>query len=963
LDADRRRRIENLCHEALEQDGVARGEFVATACGTDHVLRREVEALLAHAQTAEGFLGTPLAAVAANALTNADRTSLLGRSLGAYQIHTRIGSGGMGEVYRAHDTRLGREVAIKVLPKAFTSDRERLARFEREARVLATFNHPNIAAIYGVEHADGVQALVLELVEGETLADRITRESVSVREALMIARQIAEALNAAHEKGIVHRDLKPANIKITREGVAKVLDFGLAKLATADGATADLAQSPTLTAGGTREGILLGTAAYMSPEQARGQAVDKRTDIWAFGCVLYEMLTGQRPFEGATITDTLTAIIGRDVDWAALPTETPAGIRRLLHRCLAKERRQRLSDAADARLEIEDSLNAPTVERLAAVPDRTARTWRLVAALAAAIAVGGLLVFMWMRAGPAPGQVARFTIVPSGAAAMTPDIPFWRVLAVSPDGTRVAYVGAKGALVVRSIDQLEPTILAGVEGARAPTFSPDGQWIAFFDATAVRKIRITGGPAVTVAPISGFPSGLSWGPNDTIVFPAPTGLVQVPASGGQPEILTTYDRNAGEVVFNFPQVLPGGRGVLFALAYALADGSPTHLGVLDLRTHERRILVRQAGSPHYVAPGYLTYTHNGSLFAVRFDLTRLQVVGAPVALVEGFLGGSAGAQVSVAANGTLAYLPEAAFARELVWVDRQGRKETLGAPSRLYEGVRLSPDGTTVAVFANDQHFDLWLFDLARRNFTRMTTHGALDLCPVWAPDGKRLFWMSGRSSVGGLDIFAQAADGTGTADLLTQNAKAKAPTGITPSGSHLLFHERAGAQMDLMLLALDGARSVTPLVATPFRESAGEISPDGSWLAYESDETGQLEIYVRPFPQVESGKWKVSTGGGIQPLWARSGRELFYRGLDGTVMGAQVQTVSGRLYSSPPTTLVRTRHFAEGMFYCRTYDVAPDGNRFLMIQERSDSSGASGPAIVVVQNWVEEVKRLVPGK
>jgi serine/threonine-protein kinase len=948
-----------------------------------------------------------------------------GTRLGPYEIGSLLGVGGMGEVYRARDIKLDRDVAIKVLPESFAADPERVARFDREAKTLASLNHPNIGAIHGLEESNGVTALVLELVEGPTLADRIAHGAFPIDEALPIARQIAEALEAAHEHGIIHRDLKPANVKVKDDGTVKVLDFGLAKALERVDARPEgraytgldaLSRSPTITspAGMTGMGMILGTAAYMAPEQARGKPVDKRTDIWAFGCVLYEMLTGRRAFEGDDVSDTLARVLMKDPDWDALPAPMPPAIRTLLRRCLTKDRRQRLSDAADARLEIDDALTAPASDVVVTVPAPPARTSRRAIGLAASATlvltalVTGAAVWLTMR--PAPPRVTRLTIVPPVTAPLTVD-GVTRDLGISPDGTRVVYVAANGtALVVRRLDELVPNTLAGLGAPRHPVFSPDGQWIAFFDGNAsLKKMAATGGPAVTLSSLSGPPRGASWGANDTIVFATSdpsTGLLRVAAAGGEPEVLTTPDRAAGELDHFWPEALPGGANVLFTIQ-PTGGVEQVQVAVLDLRTGARRVLVRGGSHAQYVAPGYLVYGAAGTLWAVGFDLARLEVVGAPVPVAEDVVTtGLGGADASVAADGTLVYVPGgvAAVRRTLVWVDRQGREEPLGASPRAYTFPRLSPDGTQVAVSAFDQAQDIWLWDLGRPTLTRLTVDPALDNLPVWTPDGRRLVWASQRA--GPLNLYTQAADGTGAVERLTESPNAQRPASITPDGTRVvLFEERPGAGTDLMLLALSGTRpstrsassgstvspvepstspgraepaeargepigepgrsstsEVRPLLATPFSERNGAVSPDGRWLAYESNESGQFEIYVRPFPEVEAGKWPVSAGGGTRPLWARSGRELFYRAPDGAVMGVQVEAGGGRFRPSPPATLVEARYYGGGSsFLGRTYDVTPDGARFLMIKEGGESTDTAAPAIVVVQHWVEELKRLVP--
>ena len=951
---------DRLFDAALEREPHERAAFLDEACADDEALRREIESLLAHASAAGDFLARPALELVGRVPAEMRDPSLVGRQLGPHRILSLLGIGGMGEVYRAHDSTLDRDVAIKILPRPFTTDPERRARFEREARLLASLNHPHIGAIYGVEDLDGTPALILEFIDGDTLADRLEREPIAISEALIIARQIADALEAAHEKSIIHRDLKPANIKITPDGVVKVLDFGLAKAASGAASDPDLTQSPAHTIGGTRSGMILGTATYMSPEQARGRPVDKRTDLWAFGCVLYEMLTSRPAFAGETISDTIAGILEGDPDWRALPAATPPSVTRLLQRCLCKDPKRRLHDIADARIEIEDTLNgaSPTPAETAGVDRQRVRLPWAIAVVTSVVALIAVVALTWYgrtarQTQTAPPRISRFPIASSGTAAVTPNGT--RSLAITPDGTRVVYVGNNGRqLFVRPLDRLDSEpIVTGTAPLNWVFVSPDGQWVGFDEGGALKKVALIGGPVKTILNTGlGGSNGATWAPDDTIIFanldPA-TGLQRVSADGGDVAVLTRPAQARGELDHLWPEMLPGGLAVLFTIT---ATGGPdaAQVAVLDLATMTSRVVMPGGSHAHYVQSGHLVYTAGGTLRAVPFDLDRLETRGTPVTMLSRLAKKSQGAaEFVVAANGTLAYADAPDFAtaaNTLVWVDRQGREKPLDAPAGPHAQPRVSPDGLRVAV-ANA--YDIWVLDLAGQSPSQLT-FSSQNFAPVWTKDGNRLLFFS-PSREGGL--FWQAADGTGTAERLG----AGLPSGLTRDGK-VLFSSVPGAR-DVMMLTLV-SHHVEPLIQTPSTERNGVVSSDGRWLAYESDSSGEFEIYVTPFPNVSAGIWRASTAGGTRPLWAPNGPELFFVARDGSLMSVRGDARgSSWKREGSPVRVVQGLYITMGAGSSRNYDVSDDGKRFLMVKQPANQGAA--PQIIVVQNWFEELKAQVP--
>jgi serine/threonine-protein kinase len=985
MNPDRWQSAKQLFHDALERPPADRDGFVREATGDDAALRDQVIALLSAHTGADAAFGDVARSQTAHAFPPGFR-------LGPYEIHHLIGAGGMGEVYRAHDTTLGRDVALKILPDAFAADPDRLARFRREAKTLASLNHPNIGGIHGLEGAGGVQALVLELVEGDDLSQRIERGPLPVEEALPIARQIADALDAAHEQGIIHRDLKPANIKVRPDGTVKVLDFGLAKAiegAGSAGAETHLQSPALLTPAMTQDGMILGTAAYMAPEQAKGRTADKRSDIWAFGVVVFEMLAARRPFTGETISDTLASVLKTDPDWPALPSAVPPGLRRLLRWCLEKDPKRRLQAIGDARLQIEDLLSGVPGDAVATRPPLPRRRLVAVASVVflAGAVVAALTAWALMRPRPAKLQPFRFAIVPPAAQPFTLSGPF-RDLAVSPQGTHLVYASVasgESRLMVRAIDRLDAVPLGGIADATGPFFSPDGRWIGYFSGTIggnLKKVSITGGPPVSLTRTHGNSGGASWAADDTIVFAtlpsAPnTGLLRVSAAGGEPTVLTTPDVAHGELLHLFPSVLPGGRAVLFTIT-SRGPIENAQVAVLDLTTGQRKTLIRGGSQAEYVDPsttptdsgravsgpgGYLVYATAGTLRAVRFNPATLEVLSDPVVVVDSVRTMPNGAaEFSISRQGTLIYVPGGAARtnRSLAWVDRQGHEEPIVAPPRAYQMPRVSPDGTRVAVSISDQDFDIWIWNIARRTLTRLTDGPGADWYPVWTPDSQRIAFGSAQA---GRAVW-QAADNTGTVEPLTTGLAG--PASISTDGTRMIVGTNTPKTgWDLSVLRMDGpsgaggSRPIEPLVQTPATELFGELSPDGHWLAYQSDESGQNQIWVRPFPNVNGGHWQISTGGGITPVWARNGKELFYLGGTNAVISVPIQTAP-TFSAGLPTKLFDGRYVASPFW--RSYDISPDGRRFLMIKADTAGEQPSTPAsMVVVLNWFEELKAKVP--
>jgi len=888
-----------------------------------------------------------------------------GAMLGPFEVLAPIGAGGMGEVYRARDTRLKREVALKVLPDAFAHDPERLARFQREAELLATLNHPNIAVVHGLEQADRISAIVLELVDGDTLADLIARGPLPIADALPIARQIADALEAAHEKGVVHRDLKPGNIKVTTDGRVKVLDFGLAKLLESDADPSALTMSPTLSVQATRAGIILGTAAYMSPEQARGKRVDRRTDIWAFGCVLFEMLTGKQAFDpGDTVSDAIVSVLTREPDWHALPNDIPGHLRTLLRRCLQKDPQKRLPHIGVARIEIDEGEVAPARTQGPAEAPRASRVWvaAAVGLLVAAIGLGLTALYFYRAIGEAPAL--QFSVLPPENTAFDSN-PLGFIPLVSPDGRHLAFTArdATGIRIwVRALESLAARPLQGTEGASYPFWSPDSRSIAFFAQGQLKRIEIAGGPPLALGNATNGRGG-AWNRDGVILFAAAaTGpLYRVAAGGGEPVAVTTP---TGSGSHRFPSFLPDGRRFLYG-SLEEPGSIEVRVGSLD-STDSTRLFVADS-TAIYSTSGELLFVRQGTLLRQRLDVRTLELRGDPTPVAESVAVGPNLGAFSVSDTGLLAYRTGLGSTGEvqLAWFDRTGKLiETVGTPAPL-RGVDLSPDGRRVAVHRHDGNGgDVWLLDLARRGtMTRLTFDTAQEnASPIWAPDGRRIVFGSRRNGRWGL--YEKAADGTRAEQLLVESDLQNMPMAWAPDGTLLAYwvaHPKTAG--DQWILPLGGDRKPFPLLQTIFNETHAQISPNGRWIAYQSNESGRAEIYVRPFPTGE-GKWQISSAGGFWTRWRADGTELFYmtNASLGKLMSVKVNQGgpsfeygdSAELFDSG---YVNFQHFLGGAYH--TYAVSPDGQRFLIPRPEGAVNVDAAPApITVVVNWTRALAR-----
>jgi eukaryotic-like serine/threonine-protein kinase len=876
-----------------------------------------------------------------------------GTRVGVYVVGEPLGRGGMGEVYRARDTRLNRDVALKVLPERFASDPERLERLRQEAQVLASLNHPHVATIHGLEEHAGIVALVLELVEGPTLAERLRDGPLPLAEVLRFAGQMADALQAAHERTIVHRDLKPGNIKFTAGGSLKVLDFGLAT--ALDQAAPGVARTgPGQPA---RPGAAAGTAAYMSPEQARGRAVDERTDLWAFGCVVYEMLAGRQVFSGATITEILAQVLEREPDFGRLPRNTPPPLERLVRRCLRKDPERRLRHVADARLDLEEA-----VQHLSRSPVRRAfaRRGRPLGLIAAGLSLVGVLAWS-VRAPEAPSgsRLTRLAVpVPFNDALIAGDLP---TVAISPDGHTIVYRAVRDGtlqLFRRSLDGIVPVPIEGTSNATGPFVSDDGRWVAFERDGRLMKAPLAGGPPIAVCASPGGVTG-AWSADDTILFSTATDpvLQRVSARGGVPARVTRLDTGRGEASHSFPSVLPGGRAALFTVK----AGDTSHVAAVRFDGGATRLLA-EGRQPHYLPTGHLVFFRDGVLWAARFDPHALELRGEPMAVLQEVAASAASgnAHFAISRSGSLLYLARTGSrpSRYLAWIDRAGREAPLDVQPRAFTRLSLSRDGSRAAVGATEPEGPtIWLLSLGRGTLTRFGAGTAAESAPIWMPDGRALVFRSDRQGGG---LFRAAVDGTGDFEPLTSpGGPIHTPYDVTRDGRALLFSEfRSYRAQRIGRVALGGRQEPEWLLAGDFAQLRPQLSPNGRWLAYQSDETGRFEVYVRPYDRLDAARWQVSEGGGTSPMWSPDGRELFYY-RDGALMRAAV--ARGATFSAgTPAALFRSAQYGERLG--PSYGVSPDGRRFLVIRvDPAVQEGSPRGQLMLVQHWRDELSRLVP--
>ena len=883
---------------------------------------------------------------------------LTGSQIGPYHIVSPLGVGGMGEVYRASDSRLRREVAIKVVPESTTGDPDRMARFAREAQFLAALNHPNIGSIYGFEESSSMLALVMELVEGPTLADRIAQGPVPLEDALPIMRQICEALEYAHDRGIVHRDLKPANIKIKPDGTVKVLDFGLAKALSQDINTSDIVNSPTMTAAATQAGIILGTAAYMSPEQARGKTVDRRADIWSFGAVVFETLTGKVAFKGETVSDTLAAVIRGEPDWPLLPATLPSEIQRLIRRCLDKDHRQRLQSIGEARIAIENAAAGRSSSIIAAPPSAPAKVavenhplrWLAGAALALLLLTAGfLLASLFHRGAAGASSIVRFAIAPPAGTSLNSNE---RTVAISPDGSRIV-ISASNAdgsrLFLRELNASSPVAIAGTEGAVSPVFSPDGRSVAFFAGGKLKKISLDGGAPVTIAEGVTKPQGLSWGTDHNIYYSpaANSGILRISENGGTPQPVTKIQPDRGELAHISPAILPGAKALLFTVSSNGNEDEDT-LIAQKVGGDAQRVVVAKGVEAHFFAPNHLLYMHASSMMAVTFDPDSLQVSGTPQAVIQDVLMQpfTGAAQYDISSNGTLIYVNGGKQAGEntLVLAEHDAKPQPFTLKPNLYESPRFSPDGKSLALTVRLPDPDIWIYDLDRGALRRITFAPGEDELPVWSPDGKRVAFASN----GRQQAFVIPVDGSGKEEPLFKNDSHFHLQSWSPDGK-LIAYERVGSsgEYEIWMLPIEGDRKPYPYLVSQFQEFRPAFSTDGKWLAYTSNESGRNEVYVQRFPG-PGEKVQVSTDGGINPVWTRDGKHLVYENA-GTLWSTEVMISPFRVGKSRVLYQGDIWNDAAGP----NYALAPEGKRIVTVERVKDPDGGN---LKVVLNWNQEL-------
>ena len=968
---DRWRQIEEIYWQAVDGNDAERAAILDDAGTADPALRHAVESLLACRPAASGFLDTDALDVAADLLTQESDADLVGRRIGPYVVEAWLGSGGMGDVYRARDEQLQRDVALKILPGMFAPDADRLARFKREAQVLASLNHPNIATIHGFEQAEGLHALVLELVDGPTLADRVARGPIPVDQAVMIARQIAEGLEAAHERGIVHRDLKPSNIALRADGTVKLLDFGLATAFEPAGPAAEnTIPSSAIEAAPALERVIVGTRAYASPEQASGRPTDKRTDVWAFGAVLFEMLAARPAFTGERDNGG-ASVLQRDVDWTSLPVSTPVSLRRLIARCLVQDPKQRLRDIGEARIALHDS---------AATADATAdsgvlfrrRDWSRRAIPMALVALATAALTWYVKPLPTPAVVRFRVSIPDGQL-LARGIGR-HAIAISPDGRHIVYSGVTPAtLYVRELSRVEATTIKGTDGYRRvsePVFSPDGESVAFFADGAIKRVPLSGGSAVTVV-AADAPYGMSWGTDGIVYGQGKNGIIRVPPDGSRTEVLVRV-RDGEEA--HGPQVLPGGEHVLFTLASGTSSSrwDKARIVVQSLASGERATLIDGGSDARYLPTGHIVYALSGVLYAVAFDVERLTVTGTPQPIVEGVARPSnnetGAADFSVSDTGALIYVPRRVASGDieretlqLALIDRSGAVEPLRLPPGAHRTPRVSPDGARIAFGTEDgTEAAVWIAELSATSARRLT-FGGNNRYAIWSHDGNRVAFQSDRESDRG--IFWQPADGSAVAERLTMadQGAAHIPESWSPTGGTFLYSVKQGSRATLWMMSL-AERKARPFGDVASQSSIGAVfSPDGRWVAYASGEQRRQTIYVQPFPPT-GAKYQLVVEGSTpsHPVWSPDGRELFFNPKPQGFGVVQVQTSPTFAFG---TSAVLSRPFLlSPPEQQRAYDVTPTGRfvaRVPMNENRDEL--ALDTQVHVVLNWTEELKQRVP--